>query len=63
MKLKLEIQGNVPENIERRRRNKKMFYDRKSMSLPKLIVGQPIFVKLRRPESECSRVLAEPKTY
>jgi hypothetical protein len=54
MKLRPDIQENVPENIERRQRNTKMFYDRKSTSLPKLIVGHPIFVKLRGPESEWS---------
>jgi hypothetical protein len=39
-----------------------MFYDRKSTSLPKLIVGQPIFVQLREPESEWSKGVVK-KTY
>jgi hypothetical protein len=55
IKLKPEIQGNVP-------RNTKMFYDRKSTSLPKLIVEQPICVKLRGPESEWSKGVVK-KTY
>jgi hypothetical protein len=62
VKLKPEIQGNVPENIERRRRNTKMLYGRKSTSWPKLIVSQPIFVKQRGPESERSKGVVK-KTY
>jgi hypothetical protein len=62
MKLRPEIQENVPENIERRRRNTKMFYGGKLTILPKLIVDQPIFIKLRRPESEWSKGVVN-KTY